>query len=34
MGAFEVIQTILGFSEVTILLISLCHTLFKKGNKK
>ncbi|HEL0741473.1 TPA: putative holin-like toxin [Streptococcus equi subsp. zooepidemicus] len=34
MTAFEVIQTLLGFSSFTIALISLCYKIFKNDNKK
>ncbi|HEM6405293.1 putative holin-like toxin [Streptococcus suis] len=32
--AFEVVQTILGFSSFTIALIGLCYKIFKDGDKK
>ncbi|HFI0121177.1 TPA: putative holin-like toxin [Streptococcus suis] len=32
--AFEVVQTILGFSSFTIALIGLCYKIFKDSDKK
>ncbi|MBF0819864.1 putative holin-like toxin [Streptococcus danieliae] len=34
MSAFEVVQTILGFSGFTIAVIGLCYKIFKNDNKK